>query len=196
MNIEPKLLPVRVYGDAMLRMKALPIRNFDEKLQKIVRDMTHTMYLRDGVGLAATQVGYNQRLFVIDMDYSHENAKPNPIVMINPIIKAGEGEYEMEEGCLSVPGVYAKVKRFNKIIYTYFDINGEEHQEEAEGYKAVVIQHEYDHLNGILFVDKISKLALLKIKRKLKLIEKTAVDGKNIREDIYSPDNNKQDERI
>jgi peptide deformylase len=188
MSETPKLLSVRVYGDALLRMKALPVRNFDEKLQKIVRDMLHTMYERDGIGLAATQVGFNQRLFVIDMDYSHEDAQPNPEVLINPIIKAGEGEYEMEEGCLSVPGIYAKVKRFNKISYTYYDAKGEEHAEDAEGYKAVVIQHEYDHLNGILFIDKISKLALLKIKRKLKDIMSTAVDGTNIREDIYNPD--------
>lgn len=195
MSVLPKLLPVRVYGDAMLRMKALPVRNFDEKLQKIVRDMTHTMYERDGVGLAANQVGLNQRLFVIDMDYSREDSEPHPVVMINPVIKAGEGEYEMEEGCLSVPGIYAKVKRFNRIKYSYFDPAGEEHEEEAEGYKAVVIQHEYDHLNGILFIDKISKLALLKIKRKLKMIMSTAVDGKNIREDIYDPNvPNKKDE--
>jgi peptide deformylase len=187
MSDTPKLLAVRVYGDAMLRMKALPVRNFDEKLQKLVRDMTHTMYERDGIGLAATQVGHNQRLFVIDMDYSREDSKPNPVVMINPIIRAGEGEYEMEEGCLSVPAVYASVKRFNRISYTYFDTGGAEHEEEAEGYKAVVIQHEYDHLNGILFIDKISKLALLKIKRKLKAIMSTAVDGKNIREDVYDP---------
>jgi peptide deformylase len=192
MSETPKLLSVRVYGDAMLRMKALPVRNFDEKLQKLVRDMTHTMYQRDGVGLAANQIGHNQRLFVIDMDYSKDNSKPNPVVLINPIIKAGEGEYEIEEGCLSVPGIYAKVKRFDKISYSYFDKEGNEHNEEAEGYKAVVIQHEYDHLNGILFIDKISKLSLLKIKRKLKLIESTAVDGKNIREDIYDPDAPKQ----
>ena len=183
----PKLLPIRVYGDAMLRMKALPVRNFDEKLKKSVHDMLHTMYKRDGVGLAANQVGLNKRLFTIDMDYSKDNSKPNPVVLINPIIKAGEGEYEMEEGCLSVPGIYSKVKRFNKINYTYFDLDGKEHEEEAEGYKAVVIQHEYDHLNGILFIDKISKLSLLKIKRKLKAIMSTAVDGKNIREDIYDP---------
>jgi peptide deformylase len=188
MSDTPRLLPVRVYGDAMLKMKALPVRNFDEKLQKIVRDMLHTMYERDGVGLAANQVGFNQRLFIIDMDYSREDCEPNPVVMINPIIKSGEGEYEMEEGCLSVPGIYAKVKRFNTITISYFDPKGQEHEEEAEGYKAVVIQHEYDHLNGILFIDKISKLALLKIKRKLKAIMSTAVDGKNIREDIYNPD--------
>jgi peptide deformylase len=192
MSETPKLLSVRVYGDAMLRMKALPVRNFDEKLQKLVRDMTHTMYQRDGVGLAANQIGHNQRLFVIDMDYSKDNSKPNPVVFINPIIKSGEGEYEIEEGCLSVPGIYAKVTRFDKISYSYFDKEGNEHSEEAEGYKAVVIQHEYDHLNGILFIDKISKLSLLKIKRKLKLIESTAVDGKNIREDIYDPDAPKQ----
>lgn len=192
MEKEPHLLSVRVYGDILLRTKILPVRHFDDKLKHFVQDLIYTMYERDGVGMAANQVGHNQRLFVIDTQWSKEGAKPEPIVMINPVIEAGEGEYEMEEGCLSVPGIYAKVKRFNHIKYSYFDLDGKEHKEETEGYQAVVIQHEYDHLNGILFVDRLSKLSLLKIKRKLNEIQKTAVNGVNIREDIYDPDAKKQ----
>ena len=187
----PEVLPIRIYGDVMLRVKALPVKHFDDKLHKFVRDLTHTMYKRDGLGLAANQVGSNHRIFVIDTEWSKEDNEPNPVVMINPVILTSIGEYEMEEGCISVPDIFAKVKRFNKIKYIYTDIAGIEHEEEAEGFKAVVIQHEYDHLNGVLFIDKLGKLSLLKIKRKLNAIMSTAVNGKNIRED-ETEDNTKQ----
>jgi len=188
MNSKAGLLPVHIYGDVMLRVKAMPVTKFDDKLHKFVSDLIFTMYHRDGVGLAANQVGNNQRIFVIDTEWSKEDSEPNPVVMINPVISDGEGEFEMEEGCISVPNIFAKVKRFNKIKYTYFDEKGTEHKEEAEGYKSVVIQHEFDHLNGVLFIDRISKLAMLKIKRKLKVMLSTTVDGQNIREDIFDPD--------
>ncbi len=184
-NNEPKLLPVRVYGDVILRIKSLPVKEFDDKLREFARDLTYTMYQRDGVGLAANQVGSTQRVFVIDTLWSREDSVPNPIVMVNPVILSGEGEYEMEEGCISVPGIFAKVKRYNYIKYSYFDTYGISHEGEAEGYDAVVIQHEYDHLDGILFVDRISKLSLLKIKRKLNAIMSTAENGQNIRTEIF-----------
>lgn len=186
MNTTGELLPIRVYGDVMLRVKALPVQNFDDKLRKFLRDLTYTMYQRDGVGLAANQVGSNQRIFVIDTQWSKEDSVPSPVVMINPEITASEGEYEIEEGCISVPDIFAKVKRFNKIKYKYQDSHGNLHQEEAEGYKAVVIQHEYDHLNGVLFVDRLGKLAHLKIKRKLNALMNNAKDGVNIRTDPVS----------
>ncbi len=181
----PELLPIRIYGDVMLRVKALPVQIFDDKLHRFVRDLTYTMYNRDGLGLAANQVGHNQRVFVIDTEWSKEDTEPYPIVMINPVILSGDGEYEAEEGCISVPDIFAKVKRFNKIKYTYFDTSGIEHYEEAEGIKAVVIQHENDHLNGILFIDKLSKLSLIKIKRKLKVLLSTSVNGQNIRDEVF-----------
>jgi len=184
MNSKAKLLPVRIYGDDTLKVKALPVQQFDDKLKKLAQDMTCTMYIRDGVGLAANQVGEKLRLFVIDTEWSREETKQNPVVMINPEIISGEGEYEMEEGCISVPGIYAKVKRFYKITYKYFDLNGNEHNETAEEYKAVVVQHEYDHLNGVLFIDRISRLSMLKIKRKLNAMKSTGVNGVNIREDV------------
>lgn len=186
MNGSPKLLDVRVFGDDILRQQAQPVTQFDNALRSLVQDMIYTMYERDGVGLAGNQVGQTKRVFVIDMDWTREDGRPNPVVLINPVIESGEGEYEMEEGCISVPGIFAKVRRFNKIRFTYYDVNGREHKEEAEGYKAVVIQHENDHLNGVLFVDKLSKLAMLKIKRKLNAILKSAVNGVNIRTDIFT----------
>jgi len=185
-NNNAELLPVRIYGDVMLRVKVQPVQHFDDKLRKFVRDLTFTMYKRDGVGLAANQAGQNLRLFVIDTQWSREDAEPHPVVMINPEIHAAEGEYEIEEGCISVPGIFAKVRRFNKIVYSYTDINGIEHREEVEGYKAVVIQHENDHLNGVLFTDRLNKLSQLKIKRKLKALLSTTVDGTNIRTDIFT----------
>jgi peptide deformylase len=185
-----ELLPIRIYGDVMLRVKALPVQSFDDKLRKFLRDMTHTMYHRDGVGLAANQVGSNQRIFVIDTQWSKEDAEPNPIVMINPDITSSEGEYEIEEGCISVPDIFAKVKRFNKIKYSYQDAHGKVHHEEAEGYKAVVIQHEFDHLNGVLFIDRLGKLSHLKIKRKLNALMSTAKDGVNIRAEIEPEQDN------
>ncbi len=188
MKKEPQLLPIYIFGDDFLRQKLSPVAVFDDKLQDFVQDLTHTMYLRDGVGLASSQVGKNLRVFVIDLDWSHEDGKPNPIVMINPEIHQSEGEIEHEEGCISVPGIYATVRRPSRIEYSYFDINGKQHSEIAEGFKAVVIQHENDHLNGVLFIDHLSSLSKLKIKRKLKELQKTAVNGSNIRQDIYDPD--------
>jgi peptide deformylase len=175
----------------MLRVKALPVQHFDDKLHKFARDLTYTMYQRDGLGLAANQVGSNQRVFVIDTEWGKEDNEPNPIVMINPVILSASGEYEMEEGCISVPDIFAKVKRFNQIKYIYTDISGVEHEEEAEGFRAVVIQHEHDHLNGVLFIDKLGKLSMLKIKRRLNAIMSTAVNGKNIREDEVADINKK-----
>jgi peptide deformylase len=181
MNTQLSLLQIRIYGDDKLKAVSQPVTEFDDKLHKLVADMTHTMYLRDGVGLAANQVGHAIRLIVIDSDWSRDGEDKNPVVMLNPVLLTSEGEYESEEGCLSLPDVYAKVKRFNKITYKYTDLQGKEHLEAAEGFKAVIIQHEYDHLNGMLFVDRISKLSLIKVKRKLGAILKTAVDGVNIR---------------
>jgi peptide deformylase len=191
MSNQPVLLPVRIYGDVLLRVVASPVEVMDDKLRKFVRDLTHTMYIRDGVGLAANQIGMTIRMLVIDPDWASEGAEKNPIVMINPVILSAEGEYEAEEGCLSVPDIYAKVKRFNKIKYSYTDVQGIEHTEEAEGFKAVVIQHEHDHLNGVLFVDKLSKLSLLKIKRKLNTLMNTAENGVNIRYDVHEHNDKK-----
>ncbi len=185
MNDKPKLLDVRIYGDAILGKIAKPVETFDDELRSFVRDMVYTMYQRDGVGLAAPQVGQSVRIFVMDTQWSKEEGKPNPTVLINPELLSGEGDYEIEEGCISVPGIYARVKRFNKISYSYLDLDKKRHEAEAEGYDAVVFQHEFDHLNGVLFVDRLSKLPLLKIKRKLKALQSTAENGVNIRSEIY-----------
>lgn len=150
MNKNPQLLPARLYGDNILRTKLPEVDPLNPALQSFIPDLIYTMYERDGVGLAANQVGSTFRVFVIDPYWSHEDAEPDPIVMINPIIESREGEIEGEEGCISLPGVYAKVHRAARITYSYTDVKGERHTDTVEGFPAVVIQHEYDHLEGIV----------------------------------------------
>ncbi|MDY0151219.1 MAG: peptide deformylase [Candidatus Cloacimonas sp.] len=180
----PKLLPIRLYGDAILREKLTEADVYDPALQALIPDFIYTMYERDGVGLAANQIGSRFRMFVIDPYWSREDSQPDPVVMINPVIETREGEIAHEEGCISVPGIFADVHRAAKITYSYTDTLGVRHSDSAEGFEAIVIQHEYDHLDGILFIDKISTLNKLKAKRKLKDIASTAVNGSNVREGL------------
>lgn len=179
-----KLLPIRLYGDDILRQKLAECDLQDPALQDFIPDLIYTMYERDGVGLAANQVGSTLRVFVIDPGISEEDAEPNPIVMINPVIETREGEINGDEGCISLPGIFAPVNRAKKISYSFTDLEGKRVSETAEGYKAVVIQHEYDHLEGILFTDHLGTLARLKVKRHLKEIASTAVNGTNIMEKL------------
>ncbi len=179
-----KVLPIRLFGDALLRLK-LPECNVDNpELLAFIPDLIYTMYERDGVGLAANQVGSKFRIFVIDPHWSREDVKPNPMVMINPVIESAEGEIVGEEGCISLPGIYADVHRAARISYSYTDPSGTRHSETAEGFEAVVIQHEYDHLEGIVFTDKIGTLAKLKLRRRLKDLADASVDGVNIMEGL------------
>lgn len=180
----PKLLPVRLYGDEILRKKLPECDALDPALQQFLPDMIFTMYERDGVGLAANQVGSEFRMFVMDPDWAREDREPNPIVMINPLIESRDGEIYGEEGCISLPGIFADVPRSARITISWTDEKGAKHTEEAEGYRAVVIQHEFDHLDGIVFTDRISTLAKLRAKRKLKDLAARAVDGKNIMEGL------------
>jgi peptide deformylase len=178
----PKLLPIRIYGDEVLRRKAKEVDLNDPFLQEYLPNLIHTMYLRDGVGLASNQVGVELRIFVIDPWWAREEGKKDPRVMINPEIHEREGAQIGEEGCLSLPDIFAKVPRALKIRYSYQTPEGKRIEAEAEGYEAIVIQHEYDHLNGVLFTDHVSTLTKLKLKRKLKDMESKAKDGVNIAE--------------
>ena len=160
MTADSKYFSIEKYGSEVLRRPSSVVTKFDRKLAKLVDKMLKTMYNEDGVGLAAPQVGINQRIVVIDVDYPnerYENDKEsgyNPIVMINPVIVHREGEMESAEGCLSFPQVYFTVKRSSKIAFKYHDINGKEHRGQAEGdLFCRCIQHEIDHLDGWLFVD-------------------------------------------
>jgi len=179
---EANLLPVRIYGDAILRQKATEVETLTDEIKVFIRDLTYTMYERDGVGLAAPQVGKSWRIFVCDPFWGHENTKREPLVFINPRFLLKEGDYVHEEGCISIPGIFEKVKRFGHVILEGMDENGETRQVEANDMFAVVLQHEYDHLDGILFIDYVPKLRLWPLKPKLRTMASTTTEsGENIR---------------
>lgn len=165
------LLNILHFPDKRLRLKAKPVTNFDKPLLKFVADMFETMYDAPGIGLAATQVNVQKRLLVIDVSED----KKEPICLVNPEIVASDGEEEMDEGCLSVPGFYETVKRCESIRVKAKDEHGKDIEFEADGLKAVCIQHEIDHLDGKLFVDYISSLKRSRIQKKLEKQKKQGI---------------------
>ncbi|MCB2184541.1 MAG: peptide deformylase [Desulfobulbaceae bacterium] len=173
------LREILTYPNPILRQNAEPVTDFDESLRKLVNDMAETMYDAPGVGLAANQIGVVQQIVVIDAS----EEKNDLMALINPEILSGEGSQVDEEGCLSVVGLSAKVKRFNKIKVKAFDVEGKEIEFEAEEWFARVVQHEVDHLKGTLFIDHLSSLkrSLYKKKRKKQLKEEQA--AKNDKQD-------------
>jgi len=158
------ILPVLRFPDEKLRTKAQPVTDVNDEIRKVISNMFETMYAENGVGLAATQVDIHQRIVVIDVS---EN-KEHPYVLINPeIIRKSDDTLINEEGCLSVPGCYAKVDRSVDVTVKALDENGKEFTLDGEELLAICIQHELDHLNGILFVDYLSPLKRQRIKKKL-----------------------------
>jgi peptide deformylase len=158
------ILTVLRFPDERLRTKAQNVAEVNDDIRAIIDNMLETMYQEKGVGLAATQVDIHQRIVVIDV--SKDNNEP--IVLINPeIIKKGEEIVINEEGCLSVPGCYAKVERHNTVTVKALDRDGKEFTLNGEELLAICIQHELDHLKGVLFVDYLSPLKRQRIKKKL-----------------------------
>lgn len=157
------LLDVLRFPDERLRTVAEPVTEFNDALQTQIDDMFETMYTEKGIGLAASQVDYHYRLIVMDLQDEVER----PTVFINPEIIEKSGDFCNEEGCLSVPGVYANVDRFEKITVKALDRHGNEFTVEADELFAICIQHEIDHLNGKLFVDYLSPLKRNRIQQKL-----------------------------
>ncbi len=157
------LLTILHYPDERLRTVAKPVERVDDPLRAFIDDMFETMYEAPGIGLAATQVNFHQRLVVIDVS----EEKDQPLVLINPEILEKRGAEEMDEGCLSVPGIYETVERAEWIKVRALDRNGEPFELETDGLLAVCIQHELDHLEGKLFVDYLSILKRQRIKKKL-----------------------------
>ena len=152
--------------DSILRKKCLKVENIDETLVTLADDMIETMYAASGLGLAANQVGVTSDLFVIDVGIEKE--KRDPVIIINPIITASEEEVIAEEGCLSIPEVFAQVKRSQHVEVKGYDLKGNELRYEAEGFLARAFQHEMDHLNGVLFWDNLSKVKRDILQRKFK----------------------------
>ncbi|MCL4457817.1 MAG: peptide deformylase [Nitrospirae bacterium] len=150
------VLEIRKYPDEILRKKALSVENIDRSLQRLIDDMIETMYAAPGIGLAAPQVGISKRLVVIDVSLGEE--KNSLIVLINPEITDTEGFADSDEGCLSVPGYTSAIKRAEKVIVKGLDRNGKPVQIEVDGLLARALQHEMDHLDGILFVDRMSSI--------------------------------------
>jgi len=170
------ILPIYTYGNAVLRKLAEPIASDYPAFTDLITNMYQTMYKAEGVGLAAPQVGLPIRLFVIDLvPFIEENPELGlfKIVMINPtILEKSEEEVSNEEGCLSIPGIHENVMRPERIKIQYFDTDFKEHIEEFDGYKARVIQHEYDHLEGNLFTDKVTPIRRQLLKSRLTNIVK------------------------
>jgi len=163
-------LNILEFPDPRLTTVATEVSDFDETLTKLVGDMTETMYSANGIGLAATQVNIHKRLLVLDV--SEEQDQPR--VYINPEILAQAGEQHHEEGCLSVPGIYASVKRAENITVRAQDMDGMVFEEQLEGLYAVCVQHEMDHLVGRLFVDYLSPLKRNMVRKKLEKQRKAA----------------------
>jgi len=157
------LLEILEFPDPRLRTKAAPVTVVDDALRRLIADMLETMYAAPGIGLAATQVNVHKRLLVVDVSEERDQ----PYALINPEIIERDGVEETQEGCLSVPGIFEKVRRAERIKVRALDRNGIAFEMAAEGMLAVCIQHEMDHLDGKLFVDYLSELKRTRIRTKL-----------------------------
>jgi peptide deformylase len=157
------LLPILHYPDERLHTRATPVKEVDARIRKLVADMAETMYAAPGIGLAATQVDVHERVIVIDISED----KSGLMAFINPEILERRGEQECEEGCLSVPGIYDKVRRAEWVRVRALNEKGETFELETDGLLAVCVQHEIDHLDGKVFVEYLSHLKQGRIKTKL-----------------------------
>lgn len=165
------LLKILHYPDERLHRVAKPVVQVTDATRKLIRDMAETMYAAPGVGLAATQVNVHEQIFIADISEAHNELR----VFINPKIIASDGVEECEEGCLSVPGVYEKVQRCERITVQAMNEKGAMFTLEADGFLAVCIQHEIDHLKGKVFVEYLSQLKLTRIRAKLKKRQREAM---------------------
>ena len=178
------ILPILTAPDPRLKKKSLPVDAVDDGVRRLMDDMLETMYDAPGIGLAAPQVGVLKRVIVLDID--REDTKTGPLFMANPeVIEASDEDASYEEGCLSVPEHYSDVVRPAKVTVRYLDRDGKSRDLQAEGLLATCVQHEIDHLDGVLFIDHISALKRNMILRKLlkarKEKERDAAEGKPAR---------------
>lgn len=164
------LLPILRYPDPRLHKVAAKVERVDERIRKLIKDMAETMYAAPGVGLAATQVDVHKRIIVVDVSESRDRLH----VLINPEILEASGDADCEEGCLSLPGIYEKVRRAQRIKVRALDAEGADYQLDAEGLLAVCVQHEIDHLEGKVFVEYLSRLKQGRILAKLRKQERKA----------------------
>jgi peptide deformylase len=171
------VVKIRVYPDPILQTKATEVENIDERIARLANEMAETMYAAPGVGLAAPQVGVPERIIVVDAQ--HPQGKNELITLINPEIIAMEGQIVEEEGCLSLPGIRENVARAQRVLIRGYDLSERQREIETEGLLSVAFQHEIDHLEGILFIDRISRLKRGIVRRKMR---------KLLQEDQTSPE--------
>ena len=165
------LLLILHYPDPRLHKVAAPVAAVDDRIRQLIRDMAETMYAAPGIGLAASQVDVHERVLIIDISEARNELQ----AFVNPQIVEASGEAECEEGCLSVPGIFEKVRRAERIKVRALNAQGEEFSLDAEGLLAVCIQHEIDHLDGKVFVEYLSRLKQRRIVAKLKKQQRAAM---------------------
>ncbi len=164
-------LQLRYYGDPILRKRAEVVQEITDTERLLADDMLETLYATYGIGLAATQVGILKRLLIVDIDEDEDGQEFEPLMLFNPEILSTEGESVAEEGCLSIPDLSADVRRPEQITVKAMNINSEDVEIDADGLLARVIQHEIDHLNGVLFIDRISGIKRQLLRDELKIIQ-------------------------
>ncbi len=168
-------MQLTIYGDPVLRKRCDEIRDIDSELKNTAGNMFDLMKKNSGIGLAASQVGIAKRFFAIDCT-DKESGVRSKLFLINPIITDRDGVQESDEGCLSIPGFYEKVQRSAKINVSYLNLDGKRLNLTADSFLAVILQHEIDHLDGILFIDHISRLKRELFKKKWNKIIKSAIE--------------------
>ncbi|MBI3648173.1 MAG: peptide deformylase [Actinobacteria bacterium] len=168
-------MPIRILGDPVLKTPAKPVESFDRSLGKLAGDMVETMYEAEGVGLAGPQVGLSLRVFVFD------DGETGPMFMANPELSDGEGELTIDEGCLSIPGPYHPTSRFERVRCRGKDANGRTYEVEAEGLLARIFQHETDHLDGMLYIDRLDEEGRRAVLAELRQIELGLVEPRKRR---------------
>jgi len=160
-------MPIVQYPDSLLRQQAVEVAEFDDSLKVLADNLKDKLYSTSGIGLCAPQIGHSLRLLVMDLSDDHSA----PEVFVNPIIRNRAGLAIAEERCLSLPGVAAKVMRSGQVLLQAYDLHGDPFEQEYDGMKAVCLQHEIDHLEGKLFIDRISRLRSLLFRKTLQALE-------------------------
>jgi peptide deformylase len=167
------LREVLQFPDPRLKQKSAPVGEISDEIRALARDMIEVMYDEPGIGLAAPQVGEAVRLVVMDTSWNEEGGEKDPRVMVNPEIVLREGTLTWTEGCLSVPDFQAEVERSARVVVRYTDLDGHPHEEDVSELRAVCFQHEIDHLDGVLFIDRISRLKRsLYVQKRKKALER------------------------
>jgi peptide deformylase len=184
------MLNIEIYGSQILREKARRVERVDDEIRALSAEMLETMYAENGIGLAAEQIGRSEALCVIDvpvdLDLDADNRRMNPgvnmpLVLVNPEITASSPDESVcEEGCLSFPGISLPIKRANTVSLRYMDLDGEANEVELTGLLARAVQHELDHLNGVLFIDRAPKLKKVSVAGKLKRLQQQSGDRRAV----------------